>query len=444
MTDLRSRQFSLDWHMEPYTNYTLQQGSGTPSSSNIRNFDGISQVQLIWTHYESGELTTTTTTLDIESMYGEKLYCMYIRFDSDGYCSVYKTGEFISSYAGETLTAQQQWLCSQAEFGNGNPPTGSQVVNPYDDPNDWYNESDFGEYLGLSDDDFGTYQTFEVKYKTSSNGSWINGGSIQTSYGADPGMYIEELVGGVSSQLSDITNILNYGTGGYFLQYNSTNSAPEWVALTKTHVGLSEVENTKLSTWTGANTITTVGTISTGTWQGTSIKVGYGGTGTTTAPTKGGIIYASSTSAYASTGAGSSGQLLVSGGTGAPSWSSGLNYSASDATLTISTTGSNEGFAIDTSGYRYSYIRFMHSGTTKGFIRYDAGNATNITTASRFGFMEYSPNTTANASTTGSYEAYYLPRPSAGLSSNQSYYILTTKGFSLSGTTLTITTNPDP
>ena len=201
---------------------------------------------------------------------------------------------------------------------------------------------------------------------------------------------------------------------------------------------------TNLSSWTGGSSIATVGTITTGTWQGTSVKVGYGGTGTTTAPTKGGIIYASSTSAYASTGAGSSGQLLVSGGTGAPSWSSGLSYSASNKTLTISTDDSSQGFAIDTSGYRYSYIRFLHGGVAKGFLRYDAGNATNITTSSRFGVMEYSPNTTANASTTGYYEAYLFPRPTAGLSANATYYVLTTKGFVLSGTTLTITTNPDP
>lgn len=71
----------------------------------------------------------------------------------------------------------------------------------------------------------------------------------------------------------------------------------------------------------GNSNITTVGTISSGVWQGTSIKVGYGGTGTTTSPTKGGIIYGASTSAYGCTAAGTSGQLLKSNGTNAPTWS---------------------------------------------------------------------------------------------------------------------------
>jgi hypothetical protein len=46
---------------------------------------------------------------------------------------------------------------------------------------------------------------------------------------------------------------------------------------------LGNVENTKLSTWAGSSNITTVGTISNGTWQGSTVGVGYGGTGATTA-----------------------------------------------------------------------------------------------------------------------------------------------------------------
>lgn len=70
----------------------------------------------------------------------------------------------------------------------------------------------------------------------------------------------------------------------------------------------------------GNSNLTTVGTISSGTWNGTTIAVGYGGTGTSTAPKAGGIIYGSSTTAYACSNAGTSGYLLQSGGTGAPTW----------------------------------------------------------------------------------------------------------------------------
>ena len=43
------------------------------------------------------------------------------------------------------------------------------------------------------------------------------------------------------------------------------------VTLVKADVGLGNVENTALSTWTGSSSITTLGTIATGTWNGTAI-----------------------------------------------------------------------------------------------------------------------------------------------------------------------------
>jgi hypothetical protein len=46
-------------------------------------------------------------------------------------------------------------------------------------------------------------------------------------------------------------------------------------SLSKSDVGLGNVENTALSTWTGSTNITTVGTITTGTWQGSKIANTY-------------------------------------------------------------------------------------------------------------------------------------------------------------------------
>lgn len=50
-------------------------------------------------------------------------------------------------------------------------------------------------------------------------------------------------------------------------------------SVTKTQVGLGNVENTALSTWTGSANIATVGTITSGTWNGTVISTTRGGTG---------------------------------------------------------------------------------------------------------------------------------------------------------------------
>jgi len=74
-----------------------------------------------------------------------------------------------------------------------------------------------------------------------------------------------------------------------------------------------------------------------------TLPVANGGTGTTSAPTQGGVIYGASTSAHASTAAGTSGQALISNGTSAPTWQTlDLSY-LPDATVKksvrVATTG---------------------------------------------------------------------------------------------------------
>ena len=54
-----------------------------------------------------------------------------------------------------------------------------------------------------------------------------------------------------------------------------------WQTLNKAAVGLSLVENTALSTWAGSTNISTVGTITNGTWSGATIGISKGGTNLT-------------------------------------------------------------------------------------------------------------------------------------------------------------------
>jgi hypothetical protein len=51
----------------------------------------------------------------------------------------------------------------------------------------------------------------------------------------------------------------------------SISAAPSWGTVNSSDVGLGNVENTALSTWTGSSNITTLGTIGTGTWNATVI-----------------------------------------------------------------------------------------------------------------------------------------------------------------------------
>jgi hypothetical protein len=59
----------------------------------------------------------------------------------------------------------------------------------------------------------------------------------------------------------------------------SVNNRVGPVTINSSDVGLSDVENTKLSTWVGTANVTTVGTITTGVWHGGIIGTNYGGTG---------------------------------------------------------------------------------------------------------------------------------------------------------------------
>jgi len=76
---------------------------------------------------------------------------------------------------------------------------------------------------------------------------------------------------------------------------------------------------------------------------GTALGVTSGGTGSAAAPTQGGAIYGASASAYASTAAGSSGQVLTSNGSSAPTWQTGLPVGA---VVLFADNGAHTGFSI--------------------------------------------------------------------------------------------------
>ena len=76
---------------------------------------------------------------------------------------------------------------------------------------------------------------------------------------------------------------------------------------------------------------------------------------------------------------------------------------------------------------QYSAIKILNNaGTQVGSLFYDFGNTTNVSSG-QWNLRQYSPNTTANTTTTGKYETFNLPAVTAGLSANVTYNILTTK-----------------
>ena len=163
-------------------------------------------------------------------------------------------------------------------------------------------------------------------------GTW-NGGTIGVGYGGTGTTTAPKQGGIIYGSSTTKYDCTAAGTSGYYLKSNGT-SAPTWEQFSKSTVGLSNVENTALSTWKGSANITTLGTITSGTWSGSTIGVSKGGTGKTSW-TQYSIPYASGTAAISEIAIGTAGQILtVNSSRNGYAWQTCENYT----TVTVATS----------------------------------------------------------------------------------------------------------
>lgn len=88
------------------------------------------------------------------------------------------------------------------------------------------------------------------------------------------------------------------------------------------------------ATYVGQTSITTLGTITTGTWNGTVIDLAHGGTNANLTASVGGIFYSTASAGAILAGTATAGQIIRSGASAAPSWSTST-YPATNAINTI-------------------------------------------------------------------------------------------------------------
>lgn len=88
-------------------------------------------------------------------------------------------------------------------------------------------------------------------------------------------------------------------------------------------------------TYVGQASITTLGTIATGVWNGSVIPLAYGGTNANLTANTGGVFYSTSTAGAILAGTATAGQHLQSGATAAPSWTTATYPSTATTTGTI-------------------------------------------------------------------------------------------------------------
>jgi hypothetical protein len=161
------------------------------------------------------------------------------------------------------------------------------------------------------------------------------------------------------------------GSSGNVLTSDGTNwtsSAPAGGGVTSVSGTANRITSTGGSTpvidisasYVGQTSITTLGTITSGTWTGTTIAVANGGTGRTTL-TNHGVLVGAAASAITQLAAGSSGQVLQSGGASAdPAYST--------ATYPATATGTGKILRADGTNWVATTATFPDTAGTSGNV----------------------------------------------------------------------------
>ena len=161
---------------------------------------------------------------------------------------------------------------------------------------------------------------------------------------------------------------------------------------------------------TDAMTISSTGIVS----LGTALAVGSGGTGIATAPTAGSVVYGASTTAQGYTAAGTSGQVLISGGTGSPTWSTNIGGNAANVTGTVAVANGGTGSTTLTAnnvllGNGTSALQVVAPGTSGNVLT--SNGTTWVSSAASGGGATITPTTT-----TGTYYVIGTTSTSGSLS----------------------------
>lgn len=172
------------------------------------------------------------------------------------------------------------------------------------------------------------------------NGSKISeiyGGTNQTSYATGDILYasgvntltklaagsntqILTLAGGVPTWAAPATSGTVTSVSGTLNRITSTGGATPVIDISASYVGQAS--------------ITTLGTIGTGTWNATAIGLSVGGTNSNLTASNGGIFYSTASAGAILAGTATAGQLLQSGASTAPTWTT-TTYPATNAINTI-------------------------------------------------------------------------------------------------------------
>jgi hypothetical protein len=293
---------------------------------------------------------------------------------------------------------------------------------------------------------------------TVTTGIW-NASLVNVLYGGtgDSGFTAYSVICGGTTPTGSLQSVASVGTSGQVLTSAGAGSLPTWQTptvgtVTSVSGTLNRITSTGgatpvidiAATYVGQNSITTLGTITTGVWDGTPVTIPYGGTGNTTF-TAYSLICAGTTSTGTFqnvVGLGASGQVLTSAGAGAlPSWqtpTTGTVTSVSGTANRITSTGG----ATPVIDIAATYVG-QTSLTTLGTVTTGTWNGTVLSPTYGGTGVNNSTNTltlSGNLSTSGAFASTFTMTGATNVTFPTSGTLSTTTGTvtSVTGTALQI------
>ena len=134
------------------------------------------------------------------------------------------------------------------------------------------------------------------------------------------------------------------------------------------HDGTTAGGGSTMATLAGSQTLTNK-TLSTGsTWTGTAVGLAYGGTGSALSAVAGAVTY-SGASGLALSAAGTTGQVLISGGTNSPTWTSAVSLAVGGTGVALTAVAG--GVTYSTS----STLAISAAGTTGQLLQSNGASA---------------------------------------------------------------------
>jgi hypothetical protein len=204
-------------------------------------------------------------------------------------------------------------------------------------------------------------------------------------------------LGGSTTVTSSTTNALTMNNSGTGATSGTTFNGSVAQTISYNTIGASPLA--------GSTSLNTLGTVTTGAWNGSLIGLAYGGTNANLTASAGAVLY-STASALALTSVGSTGQVLTSQGTSAPIWAN----NAASVSITDDTTTNTTYYPL-VANQTTGQITTEYTSSTK--LKYNPSTGTlNATTFSGGATLTSGTinNTTIGATTasTGRFSTLYI------------------------------------